>query len=344
MGPSGGDLFLAFTIGAAVCGMAIPPAITLAWRTGTIDRPGPGYKQHSRPTPYLGGIAILLGVIAAMVAVAPRTEQTALIALAAVFICGVGTYDDRRPISPWQRVIAQAGVGFALWVADAGWQSQAPDSIDAALTVAWVVAATNAFNLIDNLDGTAASAAGASAIGVGALALTLDGAAWSAVIAAATFGACAGFLPANLASPSRIFLGDGGSTLLGFLVAVGVMGAFAAEPSTAECALALLLIGLPVLDAAVATVSRSRSGISVLTGGRDHLTHRMLERLGSARRVAAAIGAAQLALCVAVVATAELGTGAMLFATAAFATAVIALVSLSTRPPAKASHLENPGI
>ncbi len=332
MPPSGGELALAFAIGIGVCAAAVPLAIRLAWRTGIVDHPGGGYKRHARSTPYLGGLAILIGVLVAMLVVGPRADQTLVIAGGAIAICAIGTIDDWRPIPPAPRLLVQAGVGVALWVADAGWHSELPGGVDLVLTVAWVVVATNAFNLIDNLDGTATAAAAASAIGVGAIALTSDGAAWSAVIAAAMLGACLGFLPANLASPSRIFLGDGGSTLLGFLIAIGTMGAFAREPSPAECAVALLLIGVPLVDVAVATVSRRRIGRPVLTGGRDHLTHRMHERLGSARTVAAGIGLAQLALCGIAVAAASLGTTAMLLATAAFGVAVATVVVLNTGP------------
>src|SRR4051812_42117760 len=130
----------------------------------------------------------------------------------------LGTLDDRFPVAPRWRVLAEIGAGCAVSAAGLGWSVFGSEALDLLLTVAWVVGLCNAFNLMDNLDGAAGTVAGISAAGVGTLALAHDDPALAA-FAFALAGACAGFLPHNLARPARIFLGDGGSLPIGFLVA-----------------------------------------------------------------------------------------------------------------------------
>jgi UDP-GlcNAc:undecaprenyl-phosphate GlcNAc-1-phosphate transferase len=159
------------------------------------------------------------------------------------------------------------------------------------------VGIVNAFNLMDNLDGAAGTVGGVSATGVGVLAAT-QGEMAIAATAFAVAGACAGFLRFNLARPSRVFLGDGGSMPLGFLLAASVTAIPATEGfGTAAVFAVVPLVGLAVLDTTLVVVSRVRRGIGVLTGGRDHLTHRLLTLLGSPQMVALTLAAAQATLC-----------------------------------------------
>jgi hypothetical protein len=154
----------------------------------------------------------------------------------------------------------------------------------------------NAFNLFDNMDGAAATmavvvCAGAALIGV------VRGEVWLASGATALCGACLGFLPRNVSTPARIFLGDGGSMPVGFAAAVFVM--VAAGTTTVawrSLLVALLLVAVPALDTTLVIVSRRRRGVSVLSGGRDHLTHRTLRYVRSTRAVALTLGVAQAAL------------------------------------------------
>src|SRR4051794_21840051 len=299
------EALVAVLVSATVCAGSIRPVARLARRTGIIDRPG-GYKQHERPTPYLGGAAVLLGVVAATLITVGLPGPMAFILAGAALICLLGTLDDRRPISPVLRLFGQATVAAGIWAAGAGWAFAMPDWANLALTVGWVLLAANAFNLIDNLDGASAGAAAGSALGVAAVALVEGGAAWPAVLAAAALGACVGFLPFNLARPSRIFLGDGGSTLLGFLLAVAAMGALPSKPSIPVLTAAVLLAGMALLDTTFVFVSRRRRGAPLMTGGRDHLTHRLYTGLRSARRVVAVIFSAQVAFSALAIAAIEL--------------------------------------
>lgn len=146
-------------------------------------------------------------------------------------------------------------------------------------------------------------------------------------------GACAGFSPYNLARPSRIFMGDGGSMLLGTLVAACAM---AAAPATDLGAGALvagaLIAGVAILDTTLVSVSRRRGGRPLLAGGRDHLTHRLACRLDSPERVAAVLAGGQVALCAVAVACATTGPGWVLSAGALAAGAGLLAVAALESP------------
>ena len=331
MPSSGDDVVVAIAIAIAICALMCPAMVALAWRTGIVDHPG-GYKRHARSTPYLGGLAILFSVIATTFLVAGTSSPLPAIAIAAAALCLLGTFDDWRPTSPALRVAAQAGIGLWAWNAGAGWETSMPGWTDAGMTAATVVVAANALNLIDNLDGTAAASAAGGAVGVAAVALAANGPGWSAILAAAVLGSCLGFLPFNLSKPARIFLGDGGSTLLGFLIAVAAMGALREESSPAGAAIVVLVLGIPLLDAAAAVVSRRQRGAPLLQGGRDHLTHRALEPLGSPARVAAVFALSQLALSGLALAAILLGPAAMLAGCALYGLAISVGLALLRGP------------
>jgi Tfp pilus assembly protein PilF len=169
---------------------------------------------------------------------------------------------------------------------------------------------------------------GAALIGI------IRGDAWLAVGAASLGGACLGFLPRNLSLPARIFLGDGGSMPLGFAAAVLVMVAASTTTVAWQSLLvALLLVGIPALDTSLVIVSRRRRGVSILKGGRDHLTHRARAFLPSARAVALTLGAVQAVVSVLAVLASQGGSsfiviGAILYLLAA----AIAIIVLETQP------------
>jgi len=157
-------------------------------------------------------------------------------------------------------------------------------------------------------------AGGISILGV------VEGDPWLAAAGAALAGSCVGFLPHNLAHPgARIFLGDGGSMPLGFAIAaLAMVGTSEALPAWQALVAALLLVGLPLVDTTLVVVSRTRRGISILTGGRDHLTHRTRRRLRNARAVAAALGGAQAVVSVLALVAINDGSAAVVVIVLAF--------------------------
>jgi UDP-GlcNAc:undecaprenyl-phosphate GlcNAc-1-phosphate transferase len=288
---------LGFAIACALAYLATPYAIALADRLHFYDKPA-GYKGHLRPTPYLGGAAVMAGLIVALSLAAGSWQKTAPLLGGVVVLCALGTIDDRSPVSPALRVTAELALAVLIWATGLGWHLHAGAPVDLALTCVWIVGVVNAFNLFDNMDGAASTmalvvSAGAALIGI------VSGDVWLAVGAGSLCGACLGFLPRNISVPARIFLGDGGSMPMGFVVAVLVMVAAGTSPVAWRALLvALLLVGIPALDTSLVIVSRRRRGVSVLTGGRDHLTHRARKLLPSARAVALLLGAVQAALSV----------------------------------------------
>jgi UDP-GlcNAc:undecaprenyl-phosphate GlcNAc-1-phosphate transferase len=195
------------------------------------------------------------------------------------------------------------------------------------MTIGWVVLAVNSLNLLDNLDGAAASVAAASALGIAVIAIATGGAAWAAVVSAGVLGACLGFLPFNLSRPARVFLGDGGSTVIGFLIAVSAMGALNGEPSDSVYLAAGLLIAVPLLDTALVLISRHRRGIAMLSGGCDHLTHRVNSWVHDPRKVALELAALQATLCAIALFAILLGPVAIAIATGCYVIAAAAAIT-----------------
>jgi UDP-N-acetylmuramyl pentapeptide phosphotransferase/UDP-N-acetylglucosamine-1-phosphate transferase/tetratricopeptide (TPR) repeat protein len=286
---------------------ATPIAIGVANRLQFFDLPR-GYKAHGRPTPYLGGAAVMAGFAMAVLLTAGHWSKTAPLLGGGALLWVVGTVDDRRTVSPALRVLVELVLAWLTWKAGLGWHLHMGAAVDLAMTCVWVVGVINAFNLFDNMDGAASTMALAVSAGAALLGV-VRGDAWLAVGAASLGGACLGFLPRNLSFPARIFLGDGGSMPVGFVAAVLVMVAASTSVSAWQSLpVALLLVGLPTLDTTLVIVSRRRRGVPVLAGGKDHLTHRARRYMPSARSVALTLGGAQAVVSVVGVLAAEGGS------------------------------------
>ncbi len=287
----------AFGVALALALIATPAAIRIARRIDFLDRPR-GYKQHLADTPYLGGAAVMLAVLAALVPFARELDGLAALIACALGLLALGTLDDRVGLPVWPRLLAQVGSAIALYAAGFGWEPGETGSANLILTVALFVGVINAYNLMDNLDGAAATIALVSGAAL-AVYCAAEGAPLLGAVGAAVAGACAGFLPFNLSRPSaRIFLGDGGSMPIGMLIAAVIANLPGADRLGWELVgVCVVLVGLPALDTIIVTLSRRRRGVPLLEGARDHLTHRMLVVLGSPRSVAGALAGAQ-ALCV----------------------------------------------
>jgi UDP-GlcNAc:undecaprenyl-phosphate GlcNAc-1-phosphate transferase len=319
-----GGLLLA----AAIAYLTTPMAITAARRFAFYDVPV-GYKGHTRPTPYLGGAAVMLAFALAVVIGAGAPGRTLPLLGGVIVLLVVGTIDDRRTVSPLARVAVEFCVGASLSAAGLGWMLGAGAAVDAVATGIWVVALVNAFNLFDNMDGAASTMALVVAAGTCVLAV-VTGDVWAAAGSAALCGACLGFLPHNLASPARIFLGDGGSMPLGLAVAAFVAhAAHSAEPSSLALLVGFLLVGIPVLDTCLVVVSRRRRRVSIVSGGQDHLTHRTRLRMRTAGRVALVLGCTQALVSALVIIATRASSSALVYIVLAFvicaAAAIVAL-------------------
>jgi UDP-GlcNAc:undecaprenyl-phosphate GlcNAc-1-phosphate transferase len=302
------DVSLAFLSAAALTALTVPLAIAIAARTGFLDAPI-GYKAHRRPTPYLGGAAVLAAAAVPTLLCGDLDRYWPLL-LGTLGLSAVGTVDDRANLSPYLRVGTELLASYLLWAQGLGWSFLDSGLANFLLTAFWVVGIVNALNLMDNLDGAAATVAAVCSGCVVVLALIGSEPAL-AIIAAAICGSLLGFLRFNLARPSRIFLGDGGSMAIGFLLAGATMSAPMGELSGWATPLAAAVaLGLPVFDTSMVVLSRRRRGAQVFSGATDHTTHRLLALLKTPRAVACALAIVQATLCALAIEATRLGNEA----------------------------------
>jgi UDP-GlcNAc:undecaprenyl-phosphate/decaprenyl-phosphate GlcNAc-1-phosphate transferase len=326
--PADPSLPLAFVMALGASAIATPGAIAIARRTAFYDHPT-GYKRHVAPTPYLGGMAVIVGLLGGSWAVGTELGDLWVILAAALVLLVVGTLDDRVGLNIAPRLAMELAVAALLFDAGLGWSVFGSEAANLLLTFVFVLGVVNAYNLMDNLDGAASTVALVSA-GAVALYAAAHGDPALGALAMALAGACAGFLPYNLASPrARIFLGDGGSMAIGVTLAALLMslpdvGGFGWE----LIPVMVVMVGLPAFDTALVTVSRRRRGVMVLSGACDHLTHRLFERLGSRRLVALALAIGQAALSALAIALVSLSPGAAAGGAAALLVAAMALIAI----------------
>jgi UDP-N-acetylmuramyl pentapeptide phosphotransferase/UDP-N-acetylglucosamine-1-phosphate transferase len=264
---------------------ATAPLRRLALRWDLIDRPGEK-KAHARPTPYLGGIAIMFGTAVSTMAVLGLADRRITAILMAAMVVGlVGLVDDMSPLSPVTRLILEtvaasevvlSGVHVTMF---GGW-------LDGVVTVLWIVVMTNTFNLLDNMDGALAVVATVTASFLAGMAFVIAHPALGVFLIALACGTL-GFLPHNWA-PAKIFMGDSGSLFIGFVLTCSAVLLVAGQGPDAAIAGLLLSTFAGTVDTSVVFLSRWRAGRSVMTGGTDHLSHR-LRRMGLHTRTVAVV-------------------------------------------------------
>ena len=277
--------YILILVTALVLAIGVTPlARRVAHRVGMVDKPS-ARKQHTVPTPLLGGAAIYLAVIVALLLLGNRfyVNQVAGIVLGATLVSFLGLWDDRRGLSPWVKLVGQFLAAGVLVLTDVrislfpwGW-------LNVIATLLWVVGITNAMNLLDNMDGLSGGVSAISAV------FFLLFAAMSkqylvGALAAALVGACAGFLFYNL-NPASIFMGDTGSLFLGFtLAAVGIKLRFPDNSPFVTWMVPVLVLAVPMFDTTLVIISRLRRQLNPLTTpGKDHISHRLARLTGSPR-------------------------------------------------------------
>ncbi len=263
----------AFPASLAVTIAGTPLLRRLAITSGIIDRPDER-KSHVKPVPYLGGVGIISGVLVALLWLPGLGGRAAALGLVAVTLGAVGLLDDDRNVPPGVRFVAEVAAASLAVAVGLRIHATGVAVIDMTLTVVWILGITNALNLLDNMDGLAAGVAGTAAVGVFFLAI-LNGQEVVATVSAGLAGACAGFLVYNR-RPASIFMGDAGSLFLGFSLAVLAIDVSPGLTQPVSFIVPVMLLGLAVLDTTTVTLSRLRRGRSVATGGKDHLSHRLV--------------------------------------------------------------------
>lgn len=276
-----------FLLALVVSLLLTPVCRRLAIALGVLDRPGER-KIHGQSTPMLGGLAIAAAFGVSLLAVGPWDRVLTRILLAGGLIVLLGLHEDRNPgggLRWWIRLVLEACL--ALGVIEGGIRIGFLASPWVALPVAilWIVGITNAFNLLDNMNGLSAGVAAIASLTFAVLAVRYVDVSPeqlpTAAAAAALGGACLGFLPSNFRS--RIFMGDGGSLFLGFtLSCLAVLGSWVGPTMHATVIIPLLVLAYPIFDTTLVVFLRIREGRSPVAAGRDHSSHRLV-RLGLGR-------------------------------------------------------------
>ncbi len=253
-----------------------PVVLRLARTMNFVDAPQER-KMHSEPTPMLGGISIYLGIAMVLLYVGITSEREMLGLLAgATLITGVGLWDDRRDMSPAIKMLGQVAAAAILILSGVQINLFAFEPLNISLTIFWVVGICNAINFLDNMDGLAGGLAMIASAFIFILSAA-EGIGPIAVLAAATAGACVGFLYYNF-NPAILFMGDSGSLLLGYvLAAMGIQLTFIGRPLQVTWMVPLVILGLPLFDMSLVVFSRIRRGVPVWEGGKDHSSHRLMQ-------------------------------------------------------------------
>ena len=296
MGITNKEYFLLFVMAYLLVGALTPLMRRIAIATDVIDRPNSSHKSHKQPVPYLGGVGIIIGVIAISYSTSLVSNFTTSTFWLATSVLGpalllglIGLWDDLKNLKPLPRFIAQSVAGIftagILIATDNVGNPTGSAVFDSIITVFWVVGICNSINFFDNLDGGAAGTVAISSIALAFLALNGDQY-LIAALSTVTAGATLGFLVWNK-SPAKIYMGDAGALFLGVLLATLTVRLHPhSDTQIGSYFTPIFLVAIPILDTTVAVFSRLRRQLSPFQGGQDHLSHRLV-RAGLSRKQAA---------------------------------------------------------
>jgi UDP-GlcNAc:undecaprenyl-phosphate/decaprenyl-phosphate GlcNAc-1-phosphate transferase len=272
-----------FAIALVVVLLLTPGVGRFARILGVVDKPGETRRLHIRPVPRLGGIALLLGIFVPALAFLPLDGPYRGILLGAAVATTVGAIDDFRGLPWWGKLAGQlaAGgiaIGFGVNVdrfTFPGFGSQQlPDWFSGPATLVWIVAIMNMVNFLDGLDGLAAGICAIAGTTFAVIGLSL-GSVDAALLAAIVAGACFGFLHHNF-YPARIFMGDSGALLLGFLLATLAVEGLVKTAALATLVLPLIVLAIPIIDTSFVFAKRLKYRQPLYEADRGHLHHRFL--------------------------------------------------------------------
>ncbi len=279
-------LLLAAASSAAISFFMTPPVKKFAEKVGAIDVPGEGRRIHDHPIPRMGGLAIFLGFVLSILAFVDVTTPILGMLIGAVIIAVMGAVDDIINLNAWVKfgiqilaalVAIRSGIVFAVISNPIIFSDTAFIPIGyltVPLTVLWIVGCTNAVNLIDGLDGLAVGVSAISSLTMLVVALFVAEPNVALILAALT-GACVGFIPYNL-NPAKIFMGDVGSQLLGFILSVvSIMGMFKFH-AIITFLVPVLAMSVPLADTVFAFFRRIVHGQSPFHADKGHFHHRLL--------------------------------------------------------------------
>ena len=282
-----GYVLLALVLAGVVSFATTPLVKALSVKVGAIDVPRDDRRMHDHPIPRMGGLAIFLGFMCSVLLLVPLDRPKQGMLLGAVIIVVLGIFDDIYALPAKLKFVVQIVAAcvavFAgnrievlsnpnIFSSDPYWELGV---LSVPVTIIWIVALTNAVNLIDGLDGLACGVSTISSVTTLIIALLVSEGD-VAVMMGALAGACIGFLPYNL-NPAKIFMGDTGATFLGFILGtVSVDGMFKL-PAIISFVVPFLILGLPIFDVCFAVVRRISKGQSPMSPDRSHIHHRLID-------------------------------------------------------------------
>jgi len=304
-------------VSAVAAFSALPAAAATIWLAlrsplaRRLARAPAGERWQAGEKPLIGGLGIFLGLVAGVAvglatgAIEPSSELIGILG-GCTLLFAAGLADDLFSLGPIAKIGAQIGATAIVLASGLSVEIVENDVLALVIAVVWLIGMTNAFNLLDNMDGLAATLATIACVFFAIDAVTVHPSDTVLALAVSLGLACAGFLPFNLrpGRPAAVFMGDSGSQVIGFaLAALGLLASWnVAGTTVATLLLPILILAVPILDTALVTVVRLLEGRSIAQGGRDHTSHRIVGRGLSERRavvllaaVAAMLGATSLA-------------------------------------------------
>ena len=280
-------MLLAMGLAAVVSFLATPLVKTLACKVGAIDVPKDNRRMHKKPVPRLGGLAIFLGFMVSILLFVRIDHQLRGILLGASIIVVLGVVDDMSPLRAYFKFCVQVAAALVavfhgvvieilsnpnVFANNPYWEL---NWLSIPITVLWIVGITNAVNLIDGLDGLACGVSTISAVSMLVIALLVSEGA-VALVMASLVGACLGFMPYNR-NPAKMFMGDTGSTFLGYILAtISIQGLFKYY-AIVSFAVPFLILGLPMFDTLFAIIRRLAHGQNPMAPDRGHIHHRLID-------------------------------------------------------------------
>ena len=280
--------------------LSTPLVKSLANHVGAIDVPKDNRRMHTIPIPRMGGLAIFIGFLLSVLVFSREMDRgLQSILLGAIILVILGVFDDKYTLGAKFKLLVQLlAASIVVFYGDlridrltnpfgsslySYWDF---GLLSYPITILWIVAITNAVNFIDGLDGLACGVSCISSVNLLVIALLVSDEQVSIIMAALT-GACLGFVPYNF-NPAKIFMGDTGSTFLGFMLAtVSIQGLFKAYTAISFI-VPFLLLGLPIFDICFAVIRRVASGRSPMEADRGHFHHRLID-MGFSQKQSVAI-------------------------------------------------------
>lgn len=281
-------LIFCFSVAFVISLIATPLVKNLAYKIGAVDVPEDERRIHKKPIPRLGGLAIYYGFLISLLFFAnPIDTQTRGMIIGSLIIVGVSIIDDVKQLRALYKLFAQVlsacivvihdiritAISVPEFLSDTGVLELGYMSVP--ITIIWIVAITNAVNLIDGLDGLAVGVSSIASFSLFFIAI-LGGEYDVAIISAALAGGCLGFLPYNF-NPAKIFMGDTGSQFLGYMLSVICIQGLFKGYAIISFIVPMLILALPIFDTLFAIIRRAWNHKPIMEADRGHLHHRLLD-------------------------------------------------------------------